>query len=345
VRWLGLLLSAAALAAACSGPLPGPTGRTAPSPTGGSASRPSATPAPTARSTPPPTPPLPAYYIESLRARAYPGGKLEIGADVTCRGFSRCLPGVHTYRMSWPSGGQTMTGLISMPEGSGSFPVVVVNHGFIPPERYGEGQDSLLFAEPMAQHGFVAVSPNWPGYLGSGPGPADLPSIVGQVVTALDLVTSLGSIPQADPSRVAFVGHSNGGGVSEIAMVVDRRIKAVVLHAPVSSDMADNARKWWVARPDSLGSLGTPDANPDGYRHLSPREYFQSGQAPVLIVQGTVDHTIPRPWTEATYAALQARGVPAQVAWLDGGDHDLVGANQAQAISLQVDWIRKTLAV
>jgi uncharacterized protein len=264
---------------------------------------------------------------------------------VTCRGYSRCLPGVHTYRMSWPSGGQTMTGLISMPEGAGPFPVVVVNHGFIPPERYGEGQDSLLFAEPMAQHGFIAVAPNWPGYLGSGAAPAELPSIVGQVVAALDLVSSTGSLPQADSSRVAFVGHSNGGGISEIAMVVDRRIKAVVLHAPVSSDMADNAHKWWLSRPDSLGSLGTPESNPDGYRHLSPREYFQAGQAPVLIVQGTADHTIPRPWTEATYAALQARGVTSQVNWIDGGDHDLVGANQAQAISLQVDWIRKTLAV
>ena len=338
MRWFALLLAAAALATACSGS----AARPAATPTGAAASRPSATPAPV-QATPAPTPPLPAYYIESLRSRAYPGGKLEIGADVTCRGYSRCLPGVHTYRMSWPSGGQTMTGLISMPDGGGPFPVAVVNHGFIPPERYGEGQDSLLFAEPMAQHGFIAVAPNWPGYVGSGPAPTDLPSIVGQVVTALDLVTSLGSLPQADPSRVAFVGHSNGGGISEIAMVVDRRVKVVVLHAPVSSDMADNAHKWWLSRPDSLGSLGTPESNPDGYRHLSPREFFQAGQPPVLIVQGTADHTIPRPWTEATYAALQARGVTSQVAWIDGGDHDLVGANQAQAISLQVDWIRKTL--
>jgi dipeptidyl aminopeptidase/acylaminoacyl peptidase len=127
-------------------------------------------------------------------------------------------------------------------------------------------------------------------------------------------------------------------------MVVDPRVKAVVLHAPVSSDMTDNAHKWWLSRPESLGSLGTPESNPEGYRHLSPRNYFDGSQARVLIVQGTVDHTIPRPWTEATYAALQARGVQSQLSWIDGGDHDLVGANQANAISLQVDWIRKTLS-
>jgi dipeptidyl aminopeptidase/acylaminoacyl peptidase len=340
MRRLGLILAAVTLAVACTGTA---APHASPGPTGASASRPSATPVP-AEATPAPTPPLPAYYVESLRARPYPGGKLQVGEEVTCRGYSICLPGVHTYRMSWPSNGQTMTGLISMPDGNGPFPIVVVNHGFIPPERYGEGQDSLIFGEPMAQHGFISVAPNWPGYIGSGPAPPDLPSIVGQAVTALDLLSSVRTLPQADSSKVAFVGHSNGGGISEIAMVVDPRIKAVVLHAPVSSDMADNAHKWWLSRADSVGSLGTPESNPEGYRHLSPRNYFEASQAHVLIVQGTADHTIPRPWTEATYAALQARGVPSQVAWIDGGDHDLVGANQADAISLQVDWIRKTLA-
>src|SRR5262245_62990550 len=50
---------------------------------------------------------------------------------------------------------------------------------------------------------------------------------------------------------------------------------------PVSSDMADNARKWWLQRPESLGGLGAPDSNPEGYRHLSPRNYFEAGQPPV----------------------------------------------------------------
>src|ERR1700716_2600168 len=154
--------------------------------------------------------------------------------------------------MSWPSTGQTMTGLISLPDGPGPFPVVVVNHGFIPPERYWIGQDSGIFCDPLAAHRFLPAPPHWPGYSGPGPGPTNLPSIVGQVVTALDLVSSLGSVPQADTGRIAFVGHSNGGGISEIAMVVDPRIRAVVLQAPVSTDMADNARKWWLQRPDAL---------------------------------------------------------------------------------------------
>jgi dipeptidyl aminopeptidase/acylaminoacyl peptidase len=327
MRWLAGLLALALAGAACSG---GPTAGT-PLPSRAPAR---VTPAPSAAPTPIPTPPLPPYFVESLRARPYPGGQLQVG-DPMFRG-----QGFTKYHMSWPSGGQTMTGTISLPDGAGPFPVVVVEHGFIPPERYWIGQDSGIFGDPMAAHGFIAVAPNWPGYSGSGPAPADLPPIVGQVVTALDLVSSLRTVPQADTSRIAFVGHSNGGGIAQIAMVVDPRVRAVVLQAPVSSDMADNARKWWLQTPASLAGLGSPDSDPDGYRHLSPRSYFAAGQAPVLIVQGTADHTIPADWTNATYAALQQRGVEAKLVWVQGGDHDLVGANLDGAVADQEAWIR-----
>jgi dipeptidyl aminopeptidase/acylaminoacyl peptidase len=254
-------------------------------------------------------------------------------------------PGYTKHHVTWPSGGQTMTGTLSLPDGPGPFPVAVVEHGFIPPERYWIGQDSGIFGDPMAAHGFVAVAPNWPGYSGSGPAPPDLPQIVGQLVTALDLVSSLGSLPQADTSRVAFVGHSNGGGISQLAMVVDPRVRAVVLHGPVSSDMADNARKWWLQRPESLAGLGSPDGNPDGYRHLSPRNYLEPWMGPVLIIQGTSDHTIPADWTSVTYASLQQRGIRSRLTWVPGADHDFVGADLANAVAEQEAFLREALKV
>jgi dipeptidyl aminopeptidase/acylaminoacyl peptidase len=292
-------------------------------------------PAPAVAPLPAPTPALPPYAIESLRARAYPGGQLAIGAQMfRGQAFTK-------YQMTWPSGGQTMTGTISLPDGAGPFPVVVVNHGHIPADRYWVGQDSGIFGDPLAAHGFISVAPNWPGYAGSGPGPADLPPIVSQVVTALDLVSSLATVPRADTSRIAFVGHSNGGGISEIAMVVDPRIRAVVLQAPVSTDMADNARRWWLQTPQTLAGLGSPDTNPDGYRHLSPRNYLETWQGPVLMIQGTSDHTIPADWTNATYAALQQKGIRSQLTWIPGADHDLVGTDLANAVAAEEAWIRQ----
>jgi dipeptidyl aminopeptidase/acylaminoacyl peptidase len=252
--------------------------------------------------------------------------------------------GFAKHHVSWPSGGQTMTGTISIPDGGGPFPVVIVNHGHIPSDRYWIGQDSGIFGDPMAVHGFISIAPNYPGYSGSGPGAPGLTTNQQIAVIDMDLASSLASLPQADVTRLAVVGHSQGGGVSQILLVVDPRFKAVVLHAPVSSDEAENARRLHD-RNGTWPAAGDPAQNPDYYAHASPRNYFAAGEAPVLLVQGTLDHTIPSAHTQATYDALTAKGVDAQLKWVQGGDHDLVGANLDAAVTAQEAWIRKALGL
>ncbi|MBO0706931.1 MAG: alpha/beta fold hydrolase [Candidatus Dormibacteraeota bacterium] len=327
-----LLLSAVALVLAACG---GGTARTTPTP----ASHVSPTPAPTATPVPTPTPtPLPPYAVQALRARGYPGGPLTVGPVLSSgSGFTK-------HGLTWVSGGQTMTGTIDIPDGAGPFPVVIVEHGYIPATTYWVGQDSAIFGDPMAAQGYVVAMPNWPGYSGSGPGPADVPSMVGELITMLDLVTSLGaSVPQADVHRLACVGHSNGSGICMLAMVVDPRFRAVVLHGPVSSDMADNARKWWDNSPAQVAGIGTPDQNPTGYQLLSPRNFFAAGQPPVLIIHGTADTTCPLEWAQATLQALQTAGVQTQMVQFPGAQHDFVGQDLQQAVGDQTNWIAKAL--
>jgi dipeptidyl aminopeptidase/acylaminoacyl peptidase len=323
-----LAVLALTVAAACSGS----TAAAMPSP------RPASPPPAAAAPSPDPSvkPALPPYYIESLRDRKPAGGRIEVGAPMfRGAGFSK-------YEMSWPSEGRRMTGTISLPDGGGPFPVVIVVHGYIPASRYWIGQDSGIFGDPMAAHGFISVAPNYPGYAGSDPAPADQPAIIAIAETVMDLVSSLDSLPQADTTRVALIGHSNGGGVGLLTLVSDFRIRAYALFAPVSSDMRDNARKWWLNN-GSTGPLGNPDQNPEGYAHISPRNYLVAGMAPVLILQGTADEDIPRPWTEATLTALAAAGIKNSATWYPGAHHDLVGPDLAAADSAAEAWIRAAL--
>src|SRR5438105_617400 len=289
-----------------------------------------------AEASPAPETRLPPYYIESLRERKPQGGAIDIGAQMF-RG-----DGFTKYEMSWPSAGRRMTGTISLPDGAGPFPVVVVVHGYIPASRYWVGQDSGIFGDPMAGRGFISVAPNYPGYSGSDPAPPDLPNLVAITVSVMDLVSSLASLKQADPTRVGFIGHSNGGGVGLLALVTDYRIRAFALFAPVSSDMRDNARKWWLNN-GSAGPLGNPDQNPNGYAHISPRGYFVAGMAPVLFLQGTSDEDIPADWTNGTIASLQAARIKTSVTWFPGAHHDLVGSDLAAADALAEAWIREAL--
>jgi dipeptidyl aminopeptidase/acylaminoacyl peptidase len=296
--------------------------------------------APAARATaaatagPSPTPALPAYAIESLRARSYAGGRLVLGGRVG--GTAQYT----AYRVTWPSQGGTMTGVADIPRGAGPFPVAVVDHGYIPAGLYRVGQDSSKYADAFAAAGMLTVSPDYPGYAGSAPPEPDLVPIEAEAVADMDLIGSLATLPQADPRRVAVAGHSNGGGVAELVMVVDPRVRAVVLYAPVSTDMADNARRWWTLHPGGTGPLGTPEADPVAYAHISPRNYLRPDGPPVLVLQGTADEDIPAPWTDATVAALQARGIQTRFVSFPGAHHNLAGADLARANGLAVEWMR-----
>ena len=148
-----LLAAAALLALAACTTLPATTPRAAKSPPSGLAASSAAAPSPS----PSPEPSYPPYYIESLRKLPHPGA-IQVGAQMfRGAGFTKS-------HMSWPSQGQVMTGTISMPDGPGPFPVVIVNHGHIPVSRYWIGQDSGIFGDPMAAHGFISLAPNYPGY-------------------------------------------------------------------------------------------------------------------------------------------------------------------------------------
>jgi dipeptidyl aminopeptidase/acylaminoacyl peptidase len=294
---------------------------------------PSASPSPTATPVPPPP-----YAIEALRQRVRAPSTLTVGAPLPGG------PGYAKHAVTWASNGATMTGVLDVPSGPGPFPVVIVNHGFVPVSQYYVGQDSNKYADPYASAGFVTVSPNYPGYSGSGPGAPGVPPIVAEAISDMDLISALGSLPQADTARVAVAGHSNGGGVSLILLAADSRVKSVVLYAPVSSDMADNARKWWVRSGSSgTGGLPSPDQAPEAYAQMSPRAHLPAAGPPTLIMQGTQDEDIPAEWTSATVSALTAAGIRTQFVSFPGAMHNFAGADLTRANTLAINWLRDSM--
>ena len=333
-----LLLAAVTLTlCACSGePAAGSAGP--PSTSRPTASAAVATPSflPSAVPTPAPTP-APPYAIDALRARPATGGAISVGGRISAgRGYA-------TYAVSWPSQGGTMTGILHLPTGAGPFPVVVVNHGYVPVSQYYAGQDSTKYADALAAEGFLCLSPHYPGYIGSSPPQPGVPPIVAEAIADMDLIGALPSLRQADPRRVAALGHSNGGGVALILLAADPRIRSAVLFAPVSSDMADNARKWWVGAPGSTGGLPSPDADPDAYRAMSPRYHLPATIAPTLLMQGTDDEDIPAAWTADTNQALTRAGARTSFVSFAGATHNFRNADLVRANGLARDWLRASL--
>jgi dienelactone hydrolase len=267
--------------------------------------------------------PMADYTIEGLRARAYPGGTIQVRSVMTTTNdFTR-------YYIDYPSDGLTITGIMQVPPGAGPFPVVILNHGYIPRDDYRSGADTWKAAQYLNRRGYLTIAPDFRSW-----GESDVANSffsTGQVIDALNLISSLSAVPEADAERVGMWGHSMGGGVTTKAITIDPRIKAAVLYAPVSADDAEVLARWGTGckggQPDGFSEecagaeVLTSDI--DEHLHLAYRSalsdpqilyqvsainYFDAVAGPVQIHIGTADTTTPPEWSDAIYWALQETG-------------------------------------
>jgi dienelactone hydrolase len=270
---------------------------------------PTQTPTPTITPTPTNTPtatpsPMDEYTIPGLRAREYPGGTINVREVLTyTEVFTR-------YYIDYPSDDLTITGIMQIPQGQGPFPVIILNHGYISASRYWSGADTWRAAEYLNSRGYLTLAPDFRGW-----GQSDQASNyfwTGPVIDALNAVSSLSSVPQADPVRVGMWGHSMGGGVTTDAITIDARIKAAIIYAPTHANKLASQR-WWTTPPVDQAYIDLDliraynDAGRDGnfLRRASSINYLNQVTAPVQIHIGTVDTMTPQKWAEQIYEALQ----------------------------------------
>ena len=79
--------------------------------------------------------------IPALRARTYRGGKVELVSPLDdTEVYQRTL-------IAYPSEALRITGVMTVPAGAGPFPVLLLNHGDIPPEQYTTGAGTAEAAD------------------------------------------------------------------------------------------------------------------------------------------------------------------------------------------------------
>lgn len=304
---------------------PSPTPTITPTPT----ATPTATPSPTPTITPTPTPfPFLEYTVEGMREREFPGGAIEI------TNYWEETDSFTRYLIQYPSedsaSGErlTISGMMAVPKGQGPFPVVILNHGYIPASRFWSGADTYDASTYLASRGFLTISPDFRG-LGRSDAGNDV-FRTGWTLDVLNLISSLPSLSQADPDRVGVWGHSLGGLTTARVMVIDPRVKASVLYAPVTADDQELLRSRGLGggldssdpRREDYGKVGR---HPEFVALTSPMNHMELVAGPVQIHQGTADRTTPPRWARAIRDALEAAGK--EVAYFDypGQGHALQG--------------------
>ncbi len=205
---------------------------------------------------------------------------------------------------------------------TGARPMVVMPHGG-PESRDMFGYDP--FVEFLASRGYVVLQPNFRG--GEGFGRAFADAGRGQWGLRMqddvtDAVRHMIDTGVADPHRICIVGASYGGYVAlEGVSSTPNLYKCAVSIAGVSDlqlSMDREGPHWGTNYQYWLRSIGTDSA---AIAEHSPRLHAARITAPVLLIHGVDDTTVPYRQSELMQQALNGAGHPTRLVRIPDETH------------------------
>jgi dienelactone hydrolase len=279
--------------------------------------------------------------IEVMRQQSYPGSSITVEQTLA--------PGANydQYVVSYQSDGYKIYALMTIPNGTKpttGWPVIVFNHGYIPPSAYRTTESYVAYVDAIARSGYIVFKPDLRGH-GNSEGGNSVPRIVystpAYTVDVLNAVASLQDYEDADPHRIGMWGHSMGGQLTLRAMVVSQDINAGVIWAGDIAPYPDIVAAYWGWDNEFITEYGLLDQNPDFWASISPNTYLSDLSGPLELHHSTTDAEVPVAWSEALLEECQAVDKQSCELFTYPGDNHNIGANFGVAMQRTVAFFDK----
>ena len=269
--------------------------------------------------------------IDAMRARPYPGSDIVIEAVLD--------PGANysRYYVSYLSEGLKIYALMTIPDGekpSAGWPVIIFNHGYIPPDVYRTTERYIAYVDLIARSGYIVFRSDYRGHDRSEGQAGGVYTEPNYSIDVLNAVASMKRHPDADPDRIGMWGHSMGGYITLRSMVVSQDIKVGVIWAGVVARYPDLFTRWnagarntsaapgsWVYSLEQ--SYGTVEANPEFWNSISANAYVKDLNRPIQLHHGTADHDVPWEFSEMLYDEMLAANQVAEFYTYEGDNHNI----------------------
>jgi len=157
---------------------------------------------------------------------------------------------------------------------------------------------------------------------------------------------------EVDSNRLGILGLSMGGCVAGCLMGLEPRIKSVALwSAParikellISKFEPEELARYKRRGYTEFGAFVIGKAFLQDLDNIDPLVGIAKSTAPILIVHGTEDQTVPLSESKALYRVAKGRGVRTQRYIVKGADHTFNGVLwERRVIERTASWFKETL--
>jgi len=275
--------------------------------------------------------------IEFMCKQEYPGSDIVIEQTLSNGSNYR------QYIASYKSEGLKIYGLLTVPIGdppNGRWPVIIFNHGYIPPQQYQTTARYVAYVDGFARSGYIVFKPDYRGNGNSEGKPEGAYYSPAYTIDVLNALSSIKKFKDADPDRIGMWGHSLGGNITLRAMVVSKDIKAGVIWSGVVGTYDQLLNNWIRKTPQTssdseiaghinsirqnlINQYGTPQQNPQFWHSIDPRYYLADASGPIQLHQGLADETVPLAFSESLKNDLENAGKTVEYFTYEGANHNL----------------------
>lgn len=200
-----------------------------------------------------------------------------------------------TFLMSYKVFGLKEFARINIPKTDGIFPVVVLNHGYLPPKTYKSG-DGTGASTVFASNNFLTVSPDYRGHGLSEGNALDEGRFFYPVDVAV-LIKSLKNIPKADVDNIFLWGHSMGGNVTlKAAVLSSETIRGISLWAPTSLEEKKNYDRYLSTFDEDKNFGKYKDLN-NFWEKISIGNNLAKLNSKIILHHSKTDPEVPYDWS------------------------------------------------
>ena len=274
--------------------------------------------------------------IAEMKKRTYPGSEIIIEKELAS------MDSYTQYLSSYISDGLKIYALLTIPQGEkppSGWPVIIFNHGYIPPGEYQTTERYVAYVQSFARNGYIVFKPDYRGHGNSEGNPEGAYFSPAYTVDVLNAVSSVIKLKNANPEKIGMWGHSMGGHITLRSMVVSKDIKAGVIWGGVVTSYEDMMNRWrrsvsWrpsgrenmahrPSRNDLIEQFGDFESNPGSWESVSPFYFTSDVSGPIQLHHGLSDESVPWEFSEALKNRLEQDGKKVEYYTYEGADHNI----------------------